>query len=424
MSKHLDALISQDEPAIVSGIKSVGIGKKGSKPLSPDLAGRINEDIKANHVSDVQKGAFIGALITKGLTEDERIIEEAFPVDLHDSLKLCQFLAPKTSLKIQKISADLLEGKELDSPTAYSLGKFLFSNEPGDALRGLTASILRVRYETAEEYEALLKSIEETIEPAFLGLVPAGQPIIQIAEPFDGVDHSNMITPLLADYLRQKKYRVVSLVGRNGGPKLEMNLCDLAKEIGGVFLKNNAECNDSVPPFGYFLNQTDVSKSLDHWVDLRRQIIKRPFLSTLERFINPLHTDILIASAFHPPYGEKMLTICERAGFPGAVIIRNGMEGTIAFPLKRSVKILCSRRKEDGSYERYEFEFNSEEFLKESVEIEEKLSSISAEANARLIKDYIQKQTSGNRLFDLRIKATCAGIQQALQWIDFTKGTV
>jgi len=58
----------------------------------------------------------------------------------------------------------------------------------------------------------------------------------------------------------------------------------------------------------------------------------------------------LIASAFHPPYGEKMMTIAERAGFKGIIIVRNGIEGTIAFPLLREVKLLLSSRQEDGSF--------------------------------------------------------------------------
>src|SRR5476649_952231 len=97
-----------------------------------------------------------------------------------------------------------------------------------------------------------------------------------------------------------------------------------------------------------------MSKALDRWVDLRHQIIKRPFLSTLERFINPLKADILIASAFHPPYGEKMMTVAERAGFKNIIIVRNGIEGTIAFPLLRGVKVLLSAKQKDGTFRRHE----------------------------------------------------------------------
>ena len=156
---------------------------------------------------------------------------------------------------------------------------------------------------------------------------------------------------------------------------------------------------------------------MDRWVDIRREIIKRPFLATLERFVNPLKADILIASAFHPPYGEKMLTICERAGFPATVIIRNGMEGTIAFPLKRPVKILCSVRKKDGTCLRHEIEFTAEKFLGETVEVEEKLENPSIDRNVELIRRYQHEGKTDSRHFDLRVKATCEGLRLAIEWI-------
>src|SRR3989338_6896958 len=106
-----------------------------------------------------------------------------------------------------------------------------------------------------------------------------------------------------------------------------------------------------------------MSKRMDRWVELRRQIIKRPFLATLERFVNPVSAQSIIASAFHPPYSEKMAFACEDAGFPGIIIIRNGMEGTLAFPLMREVNILCSVQQKDGTYVRGIIKFDPQKYL-------------------------------------------------------------
>lgn len=40
------------------------------------------------------------------------------------------------------------------------------------------------------------------------------------------------------------------------------------------------------PEFGWYVDQAEASLELDAWVDLRRNIIKRPFLATSEKFIN------------------------------------------------------------------------------------------------------------------------------------------
>ena len=418
----MTTFLHNEEPAIVAGIKTAAIGKKGSKPLSADLIRAITEDIRHQKIKDVQLGAFLGGLLMKGLTEEEKLLVSALPAGiLSDPHQLCHFLAPQAPDAIKNICANLIQKKELDKNTAHQLGQFLFSDLPGDGLRGLAASILRVRYETADEYEGLLKAISETITPAFKNAPPAGKPIIQIAEPFDGVDQSNMIAPLLADYLQSLHFRVVNLVGRNSGPKCVNNLSDIAEALKVKLLTESRSLTDQTTDFGWYIHQKNISPAIDRWVDLRRQIIKRPFLATLERFVNPVQADIVIASAFHPPYGEKMINVCERAGFPAAIIVRNGMEGTIAFSLLRATKILCTVKQLNGAYLRHEFEFDAQESLQRPVVVEEKIEKPSLEENVRLIKEYKTEGKTHNVHFNLRIKATCAGITRALKWINSVK---
>ena len=40
------------------------------------------------------------------------------------------------------------------------------------------------------------------------------------------------------------------------------------------------------PEFGWYVDQREASVELDAWVDLRRNIIKRPCLATSEKFLN------------------------------------------------------------------------------------------------------------------------------------------
>ena len=415
-------VLDPNEAAINRGIKTVGIGKKGSKPLTPQLALEIAEDIKAGKVSEAAKGAFFAGLCAKGIEPEEEVLEQAFaPGILKDPSQLLNAIATDAPQFVQWVCRQLLSGHTLDKSTAYDLGKFLFSDEPGDAARGWVASFLRVRYETDDEYEGLLQAMDDTIAPAFKMATPDGEPIIQIAEPFDGVDHSYMITPLIGQNLQAQGYRVVHQVGRNSGPKHDMNLWDIAQALGEKPALSNFDLASDKPAFGWFFHQSLMSQALDHWVDLRRQIIKRPFLSTIERFVNPLKADILIASAFHPPYGEKMMTIAERAGFKGIIIVRNGIEGTIAFPLLRGVKVLLlSARQKDGSFRRHEIIIENTP----AVDMEEMIEKPKASDNAMFIKTYVQRgaanadQGSGNiKHFDLRVRSTCEGLTQALAWL-------
>ena len=395
-------ILDPNEAAIRRGIKTVGVGKKGSKPLTVSLAQEILVDLNSGKVSDAAKGAFWAGLCAKGLEEQEQILVEALSGILLDAPAFVQW-----------VCSQLLHGHNLDRKTAYDLGKFMFSEQPGDAARGWLASFLRVRYETDAEYEGLLEAMNDTLLPAFRTPVPLGEPVIQMAEPFDGVDHSYMITPVVAAALQSQGFRVVHQVGRNSGPKFDMNLGDIAQALSEKFALSNADLSGVKPAYGWFFHQSLMSPSLDRWVDLRHQIIKRPFLATIERFINPLKADILIASAFHPPYGEKMLKLAESSGFKGVVIVRNGIEGSIAFPLMREVKLLLSARQADNSYKRHELIIENAS----SLETEEMLEKPRAKDNARLIQCYLNNGSSGSKHFDLRAQITSRGLEKCLMWL-------
>ena len=409
---------TKDSP-ITRGIKSVGIGKRGSKPLDPQLINEIIQQFRSETVPAISSGAFFGALVIKGISQEESRLDGLFkPGTLHDPSKLTAAIAGDAPDFVKSICARLLKGETLGLQETVKLGDFLFSDQPGEGARGMIASILRVRYETPDEYEGLLTGLSKTFEAPFTTPVPDGDPIVQMAEPFDGVDHSNLITPLAAQFIQRLRYRVVSLVGRNSGPKFGNNLLDLARAIKGRFLTNNSELSGETPAFGWYLNQQNLSREMDIWVERRHQTIKRPFMSTLERFVNPLNARIVISSAFHPPYGEKMLTICERAGYPGCIIVRNGLEGTLAFPLMRNAKILCSARQNDGTYIRNELMIQPENYLGKPVKIEERLDDPSLKKNAELIENYFKEGKTSYELFDARVKMSCAGFKKAIEWVE------
>ncbi len=415
----MSLILEKNEPAINRGIKTVGVGKKGSKNLNWELAQEIVQELKAGKVRAAAQGAFFAGLFLKGITQEEMLLDQVFAQGtLTDPEKLVEALAPEVPSDIKLICTKILQKQELNKETAYRLGQFLFSDKEGDGVRGLVASALRVRYETPDEYAGLLLSMQETINEPFRNPVPLGDPIIQLAEPFDGVDQSYLITPLITQHIQNLKYRVIHLVGRNSGPKNGNNSLDLAQTLSATFAKSNSDLVQPSPKYGWHIRQTDLSKAIDRWVEIRRQTIKRPFLATLEKFLNPADAKILITSAFHPPYSEKMTTVAENAGFLGSIVVRNGLEGTIAFPLKRSAKILCSARQQDGNYVHTEIDFDPVQYLGVEVPLEEKLEKPSLEENARLIKEYQQKGKTANELFDHRVKVTCAGLERAIEWVE------
>src|ERR1700679_1472757 len=102
-------VLDPNEPAINRGIKTVGIGKKGSKALTPELALEIAEDLKSGKVSEAAKGAFFAGLYAKGIEPQEEILEKACPAGT---------IASDAPQFVQWVCRQLSEGRTLDRQTA------------------------------------------------------------------------------------------------------------------------------------------------------------------------------------------------------------------------------------------------------------------------------------------------------------------
>ncbi len=361
----------------------------------------------------------MAALFLKGPSDEERMLSRVMDFDLLSSPeRIIQYVGGCAPENVKSLCLEILKGRSLVKEEALNLGRYLLSEHGDDGLRGLCASALRIRYETADEFESLLNAMEETKEKNFTMPVPEGPPVIQFAEPFDGVKRSYLITPLIADFFQRKGYRCVCLTGRNSGPKFGMNLSDLANQLGLKFMHNSRDWTESRTDFGHYVHQADISRAVDRWVEIRRQIVKRPFAATLERFMNPCDASIVVASAFHPPYVEKMLTIAERAGFPAAVVVRNGQEGTLSACLNRPYKMLCTARMNDGTYRRHAEDILPEEFLNREIKADIKLDNVRPSENALRIQRYHETGTSGDGFFDMRVRIACEGLRRAAEWIE------
>jgi anthranilate phosphoribosyltransferase len=412
-----DIYFSQDNP-LVQGIKIIGIGKHGSKTLPMPLLEEISGYIQTKEILSIQKGAFFGALMAKGPTaEEKRLLIDLCGAD--DNVEaLYDHLCGNSPAHMKVIGIKLLSRDTLSVNEAQQLGNYLFSDEPGEAFRGMAVSMLRIRYETEEEYEGLYKAVVAVFAPGFQKTHPDSEAFIQLAEPFDGVEHSYMITPLLAQAFQKKEYRVIVTTGRSSGPKLALNPLDIYQAIGGeTFIQNIQSLPEVPPPCGWVLDQAALSPALDQWVDRRRLIFKRPFLATLEKVLNPCSAKILITSVFHITYMEKMITLAAMAGFVGVIVLKRGLEGTLAPSIAKASGILCAVIQADGSLITQTFDATHDNFTPFRAEADEVVEDLTVEENIRLIRSFQEKGFTGNEDFDKRVNLAIALYSTGLDWI-------
>jgi anthranilate phosphoribosyltransferase len=402
------------------GIKHIGIGKYGSKPLPPDLLTECRAALLDPVTQPLQRGAFVGALLAKGPTPEEYSLEDtigkgAFSHPTFLINKLCPDLHPG----LLPIATKLVRGHNLSVSEAEQLGDYLLGDGPCETFRGLAASIMRVRHETNDEYLGLMRATERTFTPGFrVNKTQSERPLVQLAEPFDGVEHSYLITPLLANWFERRGYGALSIVGRSGGPKFTLNAHDLYMHLGCQFVQSRSELTEPLAKYGWVLDQKALSPALNRWVDRRQVLLKRPFLATLEKVLNPCGARILITSVFHITYQMKMAELALMAGFDAAIVLKRGLEGSLAPSASRASGVLCAVRTEKGHLFFQHFDADRTDFASFRTEAESDVLNPTATDNAALIRKFIAQKVTDDAEFDNRVRYAFALMERGMEWIE------
>ncbi len=402
------------------GIKHIGIGKHGSKPLPPDLLADCRQALLDPATHPLQRGAFIGALLAKGPTPDEYSLEEAigqgafsYPTFLVN--KLCPDLHPG----LLPLATKLVRGHNLSVSEAGQLGDFLFGTGGCETFRGMAASIMRVRHETNDEYQGLMRATERTFTPGFgANKTLSERPLVQIADPFDGVEHSHLITPLLANWFQEHGYGALSMVGRSGGPKFTLNAYDLYMHLGCQFMQSRHELAEPLMPYGWVLDQKALSPALNAWVDRRQVLLKRPFLATLEKVLNPCGARVLVTSVFHITYQMKMAELALMAGFDAAIVLKRGLEGSLSPATNRASGVLCAVRTEKGHLFFQHFDADRPDFASFRTETDPDVLNPTAAQNAALIRSFIAQKVTDDDDFNNRVRYAFALVERGMEWIE------
>ncbi len=374
---------------IQEAIKKIGVGKKGSKSLEKEHIQKIKNFFqKEGPIYHPTIGAFWGALWGKEISPEEKELLPFFFLYNTPS-----FLKPYIE-KAQK-------KKTFSYQEAYILGKeFLFipsSSSQDLFFKAFFASYLRVRYESTEEYLALLTSLKEEASLP-IEILPKG---IFLVEPTDGVIRSYLITPLIAKYFKERFGIPITTLSyqQNPGPKEGITLYELYKRDGISSFFDKVFFPDIYHPI--FLE----------WVKIRRAILKRPFFSTLDRILNPYGASYILYSVAHSPYIKKIAEVLKKQNQIQAYVGFRGYEGSLLLSCNHPTSFLIGYKQKEG-YKEEEIEVSppkeSRDFRIEEPSIEknqEILFSPSREWEKRIsytqetlgnIFQYLQGKIQGN----------------------------
>lgn len=332
----------------------------------------------------------------------------------------------------------LLNNEYLDRDDAYKLGRLLFSADNNDRaslpLKALIAHVMRIRHESSDEIAGLAAAAASSLNDNFL--LPSGlaefkkRPVAHLAEPFDGTVTWDLITPVLGQHLITKHgFSVVFAAGISSGPKYGPNLRDVAIAMDLPFAHSARELMSLLTSTqgGVVVDQVDCSNGLAAWVDIRRAIVKRPALATVEKFVDavPGGSSLFISSAFHESYIEKMIAAAESMRYPCYIIVAKGVEGTLGLGVgsRSKASLHVGVRDSMGSYVRTEIVVDTalagESMLPDDLHnyhLPEK-GSATASRTADLTRRWQDCGKSGDRCFDARVNSTLRAFDKAMAFI-------
>ena len=212
-------------------------------------------------------------------------------------------------------------------------------------LKAAFLEALRLKRETVEENVACLHTFYTAISPLNLK-IPI---LIDIANPYDGYKRNPNISIAIAAVLGALGFPTLLHGLDSVSPKYGTTVHQQLQKAGKNPLKSVNEVADCLqnPTIGWgYLDQSVYFPELFNQLQLRNEMVKRPLIATLEKFLTPIQADktYLVTGYTHPPY--RMMTENILRAHPSLedyMIIR-GLEGSAILPSDRRSPIVTKSK--------------------------------------------------------------------------------
>ena len=229
--------------------------------------------------------------------------------------------------------------KDLSFEESRAAMQYILNDVADPVQVGVYLIALRMKRETEEENGGSLQAILDTTDR----VVADVDAVVDIAEPYDGYTRGAPVTAFLPSVLAACGVPAVSHGLEEVGPKFGVTHRKVLRAANINVDLNPQQAVERInnPNIGWtYIDQANFCKPLHDLVPLRKRIIKRPVLTTVEVLANPIRgrqTTHFMTGYVHKPYPPVYEKLAKLAKFDSAVIIR-GVEGGITPALNKPAK--------------------------------------------------------------------------------------
>jgi anthranilate phosphoribosyltransferase len=372
-------------------LKKKGIGPQGSKSLRSEELKEVTLLFKDNSVSLTTKATMLTALLTLDPNEDEAAWIKMIKQDPHTFLPepLLGFIN-ETDDAFLTIIKKIISGKELTEDECYKGMDFFFNPEIPAHLKGPFLEAERLKRESFTEnkifFECLWKKVKRSkIDTPFL---------IDICDSYDGSNRT-----------RNYSLFTAALLGAAGFPCLVQGIDKVAPKQGitshQILLKAGKNPLNEIkkaaedlkdPSIGWaYVDQRLFFPELYALKQVRKEMVKRPFLATFEKLLQPIQAkggNLIVTGYTHPHYREELVNQLKEQGECRQALILKGMEGSTHISCNRDTVCIHYDGKDvhDGSVNPSQFglglqEEKQDKSITADISLEEGLAALKGQHN-------------------------------------------
>lgn len=325
---------TSEELALREALAAKGIGPQGNRKLAEGLLEKVFDELVRGDAPPPMEAAFLAAFRILGGSEEELAEFEKHRERTWEQLNDEQrFLiaAPLNgeNSEAERVLKKLLSSTDLNESECEIVHRSLMSPECPERYKAAMLQGLRVKRETDLENSALLRFMLND-SPA----IESDEPIIlELCEPYDGYKRGPALGIYLAVILSSLGVPVTLSAVRGLGPKYGRTCLDIFDDLG---LKRDLDLNLGHSCLSEFkfacFDQAKIHPNLYALLNLRNEMMKRPYLATIEKCLSPIRSKqrhVQVCGYVHKAYIQLIPNMLLNQASNHELVLLKGLEGGV-----------------------------------------------------------------------------------------------
>lgn len=368
-------------------LKKKGIGPEGSKSLKEAELNEVEILFKDNSYSLTTRATLLTALLMLPAAEDEVVwlakLKSKFQEILPEPL-FFMMLHDTANTALEKYLCTTLAGKDLNYTNAcHAMNIILTDDTAPEFQKGAFLEAQRLKRESFDENKGFFDTLWENT----YRLQTTLPLLIDICDNYDGFNRYHNLAPFFAATIASCGYPCIIHGLDKVAPKFGVTSKNILEEALGKASKTHDEVLNNLLDirigWGY-IDQSLFHPSLFKLQHVRKEMVKRPFLATFEKMMQPIRAvngNHLLTGFTHAHYRKEVAEQLKSQDKSVSAIVIKGLEGSSCPPLNReTIQVLVKQN------EIIDQTIAPENFLKEA-HTQLPLKKVTAEESFQLGKD-------------------------------------